>query len=53
MSCLAGPLVIRGSNIESLDCFIHLTAVKAITDLHAHDGSEYAVAIYGLRATRS
>ena len=48
MSCLAGPLVIRGSSIESLDCFVHLIEVKATRDFHAYQGGKYAVAVYGL-----
>jgi hypothetical protein len=42
--------VIRGSNIESLDCFIHLFEVKATKNLYAYAFGEYAVAIHGLHA---
>ncbi len=42
--------MIRGSSIESLDCFIYLFEVKATKNLYAYAYGRYAVAIYGLRA---
>ena len=43
-----GPLVVRGSSITSLECFIQLTSVNAGSSLFEHEGGRYAVAIYGM-----
>ena len=44
----AGSLVIRGSNIKSLDCFVYLAEVNAGANLFDHVGGSYAVALYGM-----
>ena len=43
-----GPLVVRGSSIGSLECFIYLANVRASSSLFEHEGGRYAVAIYGM-----
>jgi hypothetical protein len=44
----SGALVVRGSSMTSLSCFLHLVSVMAETQLHEVNSKAYGVAIYGL-----